>query len=111
MSSVSTIFTLHFVMHILFLGNLLVCDFTVPDILLDFLLPSDEKDVIISEKISLKKGESMEKYYTVAKIDGEYAYLRDDNTAEELFIAMALLPIGTDVGTRLKYCDFSFSME
>ena len=44
------------------------------------------------------------KYYTVTKIEGEYAYLREENTdAEELFIALFLLPFGVDVGTRLHY--------
>ena len=43
------------------------------------------------------------KDYTVARIEGEYAILRDDSTGEELFIAMALLPAGVDVGTRLHY--------
>ena len=46
------------------------------------------------------------KDYTVMKIEGEYAYLRDDadpNT-EPLFIALALLPNGTDEGTRL-HCE------
>lgn len=43
------------------------------------------------------------KDYTVIKIEGEYATLRDDKTEEELFIAMALLPDGTDVGTKLHY--------
>ena len=45
------------------------------------------------------------KDYTVVKIEGEYAYLRadDDGTDEDLFIAMALLPSGIDVGTRLHY--------
>lgn len=43
------------------------------------------------------------KDYTVVKIEGEYATLRDDKTEEELFIAMALLPEGTDVGTKLHY--------
>ena len=45
------------------------------------------------------------KDYTVVKIEGEYAYLRDDadKTGEELFIALALLPLGVDVGTRLHY--------
>lgn len=42
------------------------------------------------------------KDYTVTKIEGEYAYLRDDK-GEELFIAMALLPDGCDVGTRLHF--------
>lgn len=43
------------------------------------------------------------KSYTVSKIDGEYAYLRDNDTQDELFIALALLPIGTDVGSKLRY--------
>ena len=45
------------------------------------------------------------KDYTVVKIVGEYAYLRADGEGndEELFIAMALLPLGVDVGTRLHY--------
>ena len=46
------------------------------------------------------------KDYTVVKIEGEYAYLRADGEtrAEDLFIAMALLPTGIDVGTRL-HCE------
>lgn len=46
------------------------------------------------------------KDYTVVKIEGEYAYLRADGDAsvEDLFIAMALLPPGIDVGTRL-HCE------
>lgn len=45
------------------------------------------------------------KNYTVTRIEGEYAYLKDlDNPAAgELFIALALLPSGVDVGTRLHY--------
>lgn len=45
------------------------------------------------------------KDYTVSKIEGEYAYLRrtDIECEEELFIAMALLPSGIDVGTDLHY--------
>ena len=45
------------------------------------------------------------KDYIVIKIEGEYAYLREEaNPNEEaLFIAMALLPMGVDVGTRLHY--------
>lgn len=45
------------------------------------------------------------KNYTVTRIEGEYAYLREDGAAcdVELFIALALLPSGTDVGTRLHY--------
>ena len=48
--------------------------------------------------------------YTVSRIDGEYAYLKntDDPSVEELFIAMALLPLGVDVGTKLEYIDLEF---
>ncbi len=50
------------------------------------------------------------KLYTVTKIDGEYAYISEDS-GEELFIAMALLPQGVDIGARLKYENFEFSIE
>lgn len=43
------------------------------------------------------------KDYKVIKIEGEYATLRDLETKEELFIALALLPDGTDIGTKLHY--------
>lgn len=42
------------------------------------------------------------KKYTVIKIEGEYATLLDE-CGEELFIAMALLPEGVDIGTVLGY--------
>lgn len=42
------------------------------------------------------------KIYKIAKIEGEYATLVDES-GEELFIAMALLPMGVDIGTVLKY--------
>ena len=48
--------------------------------------------------------------YTVIKIAGEYATLRDDETGDELFIAMALLPEGTDMGTRLHYEMLEYSI-
>ncbi len=43
------------------------------------------------------------KIFTVTRTEGEYAYLRDDESGEEVFVALALLPAGTDVGTRLRY--------
>lgn len=43
------------------------------------------------------------KDYIVARIEGEYAILKDTECGEELFIAMALLPLGTDVGSKLHY--------
>ena len=42
------------------------------------------------------------KIYKVSKIEGEYATLVDES-GEELFIAMALLPMGVDIGSVLKY--------
>ena len=52
------------------------------------------------------------KDYTVVKIEGEYAYLRDDEGIEEedYFIALALLPPRVDVGTRLHYEMLSFTI-
>ena len=52
------------------------------------------------------------KDYTVVKIEGEYAYLHaDSDPADEmLFIAMALLPAEVDVGTRLHYEMFSYTV-
>ena len=44
------------------------------------------------------------KYYIVASIDGDYAWLnRMDAEEEPLFIARALLPEAIDEGTKLKY--------
>ena len=43
------------------------------------------------------------KDYVVSSIEGEYARLKDLESGEELFIAMALLPLGVDVGTKLHY--------
>ena len=51
-----------------------------------------------------------EKNYTVSKIEGEYATLTEDGTKETLFIALALLPAGVDVGVKLHYASFSFEL-
>lgn len=50
-----------------------------------------------------------EKFYTVSKIEGDYATLLSDDGGE-IFIALALLPVGTDVGTRLRYFMFSYEI-
>lgn len=50
------------------------------------------------------------KDYVIIKIEGEYATLREVNTQEELYIAMALLPAGCDVGTRLHYEMLEYSI-
>ncbi len=46
------------------------------------------------------------KDYVVTKIEGEYAYLRelDSQSNDEVFIALALLPMGVDIGTKL-HCE------
>ena len=46
--------------------------------------------------------------YILTKIEGEYAYLAPADGGEELFIAMALLPLGVDIGSKLKYENFEF---
>lgn len=40
--------------------------------------------------------------YIVYKIEGEYATLKNIDNGDEVFIAMALLPPGVDVGTKLR---------
>ncbi len=50
------------------------------------------------------------KFYILTKIDGEYAIITDEVSGEELLIAMALLPLGVDIGTRLKYEDLTFEI-
>ena len=48
--------------------------------------------------------------FTVARIEGEYAYLAPREGGDEVFIAIALLPPGADVGTAVVCEDFSFSL-
>jgi len=50
-----------------------------------------------------------EKLYRIKDVSGDYATLVDE-AGEELFIAMALLPIGSDVGSRLKYSFPDFTL-
>ena len=52
------------------------------------------------------------KDYTVVRIEGEYAYLRDESgeCKEDVFIALALLPAGADVGTHLHYEMFAYEI-
>ena len=49
------------------------------------------------------------KRFKVSAISGEYATLVDDS-GEELFIAMALLPLGVDIGSVLVYENFEFTL-
>ena len=51
------------------------------------------------------------KYYTVSRIDGDYAWLTCTTAEEEpYFIARALLPQEIDEGSRLKLENFQFVM-
>ena len=50
------------------------------------------------------------KFYIISKIEGEYATLTEEGCGEELFIAIALLPLGSDVGDRLKWENFEFEI-
>lgn len=51
------------------------------------------------------------KIYKIDRIEGEYAYLKDAESGEELFIAMALLPLGADIGSTLKYENLAFEIQ
>ena len=50
------------------------------------------------------------KDYIIQKIEGDYATLCEIEGEGEIFIAMALLPMGCDVGTKLHYELFEYSV-
>lgn len=66
-------------------------------------------NVIMKKKESNRKMEP--KDYLVTEISGEYATLTDINTKETLFIALALLPLGTDIGIKLHYEMLEYTIE
>ena len=47
--------------------------------------------------------------YTLTRIEGEYAYLADGDGGE-VFIALALLPAGSTVGSRLHCEMFEYTL-
>ena len=51
------------------------------------------------------------KHYIVIKIEGEYATLKETETGDELFIAMALLPEETDIGVKLLWENLTYTAE
>ncbi|MBQ1954572.1 MAG: hypothetical protein II350_02420 [Clostridia bacterium] len=53
------------------------------------------------------------KDYILTKIEGEYAYLHDisEQAPEDIFIALALLPLGADVGSHLHYEMLTYTLE
>ena len=52
------------------------------------------------------------KIFKVCRIEGEYAYIKEyeSNSSEELFIAIALLPYGVDVGSKLLHNGIEFEI-
>ena len=43
------------------------------------------------------------KYYTVSRIDGDYALLTNETLTEPFLVARALLPEEINEGSKLKY--------
>lgn len=66
----------------------------------------------IMRKTDYKEYDMEPKDYELVRIEGEYAYLRDLSGActEDVFIALSLLPFGADVGTKLHYEMFEYSI-
>lgn len=53
------------------------------------------------------------KDYTLVKIEGEYAYLREigeSDPEKDIYITLALLPAGVDVGDKLHYEMFAYTL-
>ena len=50
------------------------------------------------------------KLFVVVRTEGEYAYLREEESGDEVFVALSLLPPSTDVGTRLRYSFLSYEL-
>ena len=48
--------------------------------------------------------------FKLVRIEGEYAYLSPLCGGDEIFIALALLPLGADIGSILVCENFSFSL-
>lgn len=47
---------------------------------------------------------------TIIDIRGDYAYVKYQDTGVVSEVAIALLPFGVDVGDKLKFEDFEFSV-
>ena len=50
------------------------------------------------------------KDYILDRIEGEYAYLKDIESGNEVFIALALLPMGATVGSKLHCEMFEYTL-
>lgn len=53
-----------------------------------------------------------ERYYTVARLDGDYAFLEHTDVSEDelLCVARALLPDAIDEGTNLKWAFLTYEI-
>ena len=51
------------------------------------------------------------KDYILSRIEGEYAYLKDVVSGNEIFIALALLPPGADEGSKIHFEMFEYSLS
>ena len=49
-------------------------------------------------------------YCTVIDIRGDYAYVKYADSGVVSEVAIALLPFGVDVGDKLKFEDYEFTM-
>ena len=47
-------------------------------------------------------------FYTVVDIRGDYVFVKYDDTGVISEVAIALLPLGVDIGDRLKFEDYEF---
>ncbi|MBQ3969601.1 MAG: hypothetical protein II685_03835 [Clostridia bacterium] len=52
------------------------------------------------------------KYYIITNINGDYAFLTDlsGSNSDEIMVALALLPVNIDVGTKLKWECFTYTV-
>ena len=48
-------------------------------------------------------------YCTITDVRGDYAYVKYDTTGVISEVAIALLPLGIDIGDRLKFEDYEFT--
>ncbi len=49
-------------------------------------------------------------FCTVTDIRGDYAYIKYDDSGVISEVALALLPFGIDIGDRLKFEDYEFTL-
>ena len=68
------------------------------------------KKYTTADKLTIGGADIMEPvYYTVDSINGDYAYMTSDGGVENQ-VAMFLLPEGTDVGSRLLWENFEWTL-